>query len=243
MSARTARNPEKAQAWIRAASTAQGLRPFGGGIVAGERRIRALAEKLVEEGAIVLHRAPQVFGRAVSELGGPCEAVAVAIVLDHLRMIDREVRGALVEVLDRIPAVRHDGLDQAVGLVHRAARVVDEAGLNALPFGHVALTRSRGERPDVERISPFGARGKLRLRVALAACPLDRTLVLLAEAALQRLRPASRQRLPHDERNDDDGGDDDHCPYPCSHRSFLLLGWNGRARRSVSSNGRSSRDP
>src|SRR4051794_25964829 len=162
MSTRTARNPEKAQAWIRAASTAHGLRAFGAGGVAGERRILALAEQLVEEGAIVLHRAPQLFGRAVAELGGPCEAVSVAVVLDHLRMVDREVRGALVEVLDGVAPVRHDGLDPPVGLVPRPVRVVDEAGLNALPFGRVALTRSGCERPDVERIPPFGTRGQLR---------------------------------------------------------------------------------
>ena len=41
---------------------------------------------------------------------------------------------------------------------------------------------------------------------------LDRAVVFLAEAALQRPRPASGQRLPNDDCNDDDRGNDDHCP-------------------------------
>ena len=55
------------------------------------------------------------------------------------RVVDRDDRGAIVEVLDRIAAIAHDALDQAIGVVDRGAGSSTNSACVALPGVHVAL--------------------------------------------------------------------------------------------------------
>jgi hypothetical protein len=59
--------------------------------------------------------------------------VGRAIVLDHARVVDRNIGCALLEVADRIAACRHDLANKLIGLVGGAGRIVHELGLNGLP--------------------------------------------------------------------------------------------------------------
>src|SRR3954465_1155661 len=71
-----------------------------------------LLEELLEQGAVVDHRRPQILGRRVAALVRNRDPVRGAVVRDHLGMVDREVVRALVEILDRVAAVTHHLLDQ-----------------------------------------------------------------------------------------------------------------------------------
>src|SRR6266508_6831638 len=79
--------------------------------VAVERSIRRVFAELLEQQLVVLHRLPEVLRRAVAERARPGEAVAEAIVLDDLRVVDRNVGRALLEVVHRVAPVGHHGLD------------------------------------------------------------------------------------------------------------------------------------
>src|SRR5579864_5355748 len=107
-------------------SATRGLGRLRGAGVPRERGICALAEELVEEGPVVLHRTPELFGGAVAQRSRPSEPVTFAVVLDHVRVVDGEVGRPLVEIVHRVAAVGHDGLDQAVRLANRTLRIVDE---------------------------------------------------------------------------------------------------------------------
>jgi hypothetical protein len=85
----------------------------------------------------------QFLGRAVPVRLLLRELVSAAVVVDDVRVVDRDVRGAALEVVDRIAAVRHDALDQLVGRRDGAAGVVDELRLHVLPARDVALARGR----------------------------------------------------------------------------------------------------
>src|SRR5919204_263783 len=132
-------------------------RGLGACVVAAERRIARLLHELVEERAVVLHRAAQVLGRPLAHRARPRQRVTLAIVLDDARMVDRDVGRALLEVVHRVAAVAHHRLNQHVGVVHRDIRVVDELRLYAAPLGDVSLARGRSQRPDLELAAPVAA--------------------------------------------------------------------------------------
>ena len=111
-------------------------------------------------------------------------------------MVDGDVRGACLEVLDRIPALGHHGLDQVVRRRDRCARVVDELCLHGLPLRRVPLACRARERPDLELLAPFTPRGELRLGGPLAVRGLERAVVLGAELALELLRLACASSFP-----------------------------------------------
>src|SRR5262245_14413962 len=83
-------------------------------------------EQILEQGAIVDHRLAQVLRRrraATVTLGNVARA---PIVVDHGRVVDREVGRAPIEIADRIAACLHDFFDQRVGTRYRATRIVHE---------------------------------------------------------------------------------------------------------------------
>ena len=88
------------------------VRRLAGLGVAGERLVGHLLDQLVEQAPVVAHRLPEAFGVAAPRRARTRQAVTLAVVLDDVRMVDREVRCTLLELLDRVPALAHDGLDQ-----------------------------------------------------------------------------------------------------------------------------------
>ena len=115
------------------------------------------------------------------------DRVRAAVALDDDGMIDRDDRGAGVEVLDRVAAIPHDALDQAVGAVDRGRGVVGELGLRRLPGVDEALAGGRIERVYLELLAQGLALAQLALGRQLVARAHDGALVLGAEAPAQLL--------------------------------------------------------
>ena len=132
-----------------------------------------------------------------------------AIALDDQRVVDGDERRAVVEVLDRVAAVAHDVLDQAVGVDDRDCRIVDELGLRALPGIHEALAGQRRERPELELSWRLLAVAQLGLGGAAIAGAIDGAVVLGPEALAQALGSAPADGRGQDQYGDDDDGDDE----------------------------------
>jgi hypothetical protein len=150
------------------------------------------------------------------------EPVTFAIVLDDLRVVDRDVGSLLLEVVDRIPAVAHDRLDQAFGPGDRSARLVDELALQTLPALDVPLARCACEGPDLELAPTLLARGQLGLRRMLAFRGAHRAVVLRSELAAQPVGPLALERTPDDTSEHEHGCNCDQHPDPCGHGQHLL---------------------
>src|SRR5690348_6817425 len=174
-------------------------------------------EELVEKRAVVAHRLSQVLGRLVSVRARLREPVTFPVVLDHARVIDRDVAGPLLEVLDRIPALRHHRLDEAVRGRNGTARIVDELSLNGLPVPKVAIARRLRKRLDVEPAAAFLARVQLRFGIALRIRRVDEPVVLRPETLLQPAAPPTGDRLPGDHTDHSHDRDRDDYPNPRSH--------------------------
>ena len=149
--------------------------------------------------------------------------MALAVVLDHLRVVDRDVGCALLEVLDRVAALGHHRLDQAVGRDDGRLRIVDELGLHDSPRLQVPAPGRLRQRPDREPVVSLLARSQLGLGLALCsrssrAC--GRIRVRTGPAASG---PPSRRPLPdRQSTRDDDDCDGDHHPTPSGHEPHLL---------------------
>src|ERR1700712_1920352 len=90
-------------------------------------------EQGVEQRA-VMHEGSAARLRAhLLTVSGMEDRVRGAVVLHHGRMIDGDVGGASVEVLDRIAALPHPLDPQPVRLTQGIIGIVDEVGLHAAP--------------------------------------------------------------------------------------------------------------
>ena len=194
---------------------------FGAGVT-GQRLVRSRLDELFEEGAVVAHRLPQALRGTAVPLVGVSEPVTFAIVLDDQRVVDRDVGSLLLEVVDRIPAVAHDRLDQAVGPRDRGTRLVDELALQNLPALEVPLARCACERPDLELAPTLLARGQLGLGRMLAFRGAHRAVVLRPELAAQPVGPLALERAPNDTSDHERGCNCDQHPDPCGHGQHLL---------------------
>src|SRR5688572_6413822 len=113
--------------------------PLGaGGWLAVGRWLDELREDLAE----VDHRLAEVLRPLV-----PARAVAVhhlvpvPVALHRLRVIDRDRRGLLVEVVPRVAALDEHVPHDAIRLTRCELRVVHETALRALPISRETLTR------------------------------------------------------------------------------------------------------
>src|SRR5882757_8156967 len=84
----------------------------------GRGRLRAWLKQLLEEGAVVNHGLTQLFRRGLTVGVMHNDAVARAIVLDHVGIADREVRGVLLEISHGIAAVDHHAANQPICRSH-----------------------------------------------------------------------------------------------------------------------------
>src|SRR6266498_1968889 len=122
--------------------------------------------------------------------------MALAVVLDDLWMVDRDVGRTGLEVVHRIPALGHHRLDQLVRRRDGGGRAVHELRLNRLPLVRVALPRRARQRPDLELLAPLLARGELGLRGSLVVGRSDRPFVFRAEVTPELLAPTPPPRSP-----------------------------------------------
>ncbi len=68
------------------------------------------------------------------------------VVHDGGVVLDRDVLGAAVEVLNRVTAGLHDLHDEQIGIAHRPQRVIDETALDTCPRRGEARSCSSGIR-------------------------------------------------------------------------------------------------
>src|SRR6266542_881856 len=138
-------------------------------------------EQVLEQGAVVDEGLAKVLGGRLRALVGLGDGVRRAVVVDHLRMVHRDVGRALLEILDRVAALAHDLVDQPVGAAGRLGRRVDEARLDHAPLLEVAVARAGLQRHDAQLLATRAAVVELMLgRLAAARVP-DRSVVLRPE--------------------------------------------------------------
>ena len=140
-------------------------------------------------------------------MGGP-------VVLDHIGVVDRDVGGPPLEVVDGIAAVTHHLHDQDVGLGHALGRCIDEPLLNTLPRLHVLGPSPVVEGDDVELLAAPFPLAQLLLRFLAALRALERPVVLGPEPVLQAVGPLPSpqpQRQDHQDHHCHADGDERHC--------------------------------
>jgi hypothetical protein len=142
-------------------------------------------EEILEQGAIVNHRHPQVFGRRIATLLPDGDIVGNAVVLDDVWMIDGDVRGSLLEVSNWVAAELHQVGDETVGFDDRGLRVIDEASLVGAPRVGELMPMRLVERFDVEVLHAVEALTELALGMAGVAVRSHESLVLGAELAVE----------------------------------------------------------
>jgi hypothetical protein len=140
------------------------------------------------------------------------------IVLHDVRVLDRDVGRATVEVLDRIAARGHHLLDQLVRLIHGIRGRVHELRLHLRPIGREPVVIGLRERTEIQRAHALAALPEIGLRETAVAGASQRPFVFGAEVPLQPASPGSSDEHPSDHGHHHRGRDHDD-PYPRLHRA------------------------
>src|SRR6266545_4339298 len=183
-------------------------------------------EQVLEQGAVVDEGLAKVLGGRLRALVGLGDGVRRAVVVDHLRMVHRDVGRALLEILDRVAALAHDLVDQPVGAAGRLGRRVDEARLDHAPLLEVAVARAGLQRHDAQLLATRAAVVELMLgRLAAARVP-DRSVVLRPElvAEPRGALPAEHQPCEREHHDDDDGDEQAGIHWPLLSVPCLVFG-------------------
>ncbi len=153
-------------------------------------------------------RLPQCFGVGFTMQVLQRDGVRCPVVLHHQRVVHRQVRGARVEVAQRVATAHHHVAHQQVRLGDRGAGAVHEARLHGLPFHAEALRLVGRQRQDLELVPALLARAQFRLGLRAAARARHRALVLRSETPCQALRAlAAREHGKADHREQQQDGD------------------------------------
>jgi hypothetical protein len=135
-----------------------------------------------------------------------------AVMADHMRVVDGDVRRALLEVDHRIAARLHGLFHQTVGLADRQRGIIDEARLDVLPGGAETLLLLGRQRPDIEGLDTLLPGLQLPLRAAWSV-RFHGGLVFGPELIFQGPGPPAPVDVPdhqaddHGRENDDDRDD------------------------------------
>src|ERR1700742_3434067 len=163
------------------------------------------------------------------------DAVRGAVVVDDLRVIERDVRRPAVEIVDGVTPFAHHLSHQTVGDTYGGGGVVHESGLHLLPAGAEVGERRRRERNDIELASFAFSRSEFPHGTFLASGLGYQVLVLTAVVLFQPLRfyteadHAYCDNRRHD-RHDGDGRHQD--PFPRGHQKLpSYMGQIARATR------------
>jgi hypothetical protein len=111
--------------------------------------------------------------------------VGGAVVVDQVRVVDGDVGGPAVEVVDRVAPLPHDLHHEDVGLGDALGRRVDEVLLDAHPLLGVPGAAVGAERADVQLLPSLLALAELGLGLTPAVGAFDRALVLGTKVVLQ----------------------------------------------------------
>ena len=146
------------------------------------------------------------------------DVVRGAIVADSIRVVDGDVLGPPVKLVHWIATRVHDVGNEAVGFIHRTARIIDELLLHERPLLEIPLLFGWGQCAKFEvsdTLFPFGKNGFSALEVSLLA---DDAFVFGAEGLFETLASATTLvKDCCDDDNDGDHSDDDRD------QGFLLI--------------------
>src|SRR5438874_6463015 len=162
------------------------------------------------------HALAQILRRGRSSFVRKRHRVCLSVMVHHQRMIDGDIGYPLIEVLDRIAAILHDGSHETVGFFERAVGIIDESSLHNAPALGVALARLGRKRPYLELRPPLLASPQLALRLAPIVEHPHGPVVLRSETLLQRSGPLALDHHP-DQPRDGQYPDRDQDPHPCVH--------------------------
>jgi hypothetical protein len=137
-------------------------------------------------------------------------------------MIDGDVRGALVELSDRVAALLHDRFHQITGFGDGRVGLVDEPRLLIGPQLGEAERHLTSQRPDREPFHPGFALAEFGLGPAPIPLLVDETVVLRSEVAAKILRTLLSEVHPCDCKCQHNGpyDQDQHCQL--AHKPLLL---------------------
>jgi hypothetical protein len=144
-------------------------------------------KQFVKQGAIVDHRPPQVFGAGLSATVAQRNVVRRTIVLYDHRMIDGNVRGALIEVRDRISASLHHFVYKLIGPRNRTLRIIDKLSLHRHPTAREIRAHGRSQGANLKFLDSGRAYLEDALRAPNLTLFLDDPVVFRAKAFAQPL--------------------------------------------------------
>src|SRR5580693_4752489 len=96
-------------------------------------------------------------------------AMCAAVVLDDLRVVDRDVSRPLIEIVDGIAPLTHHLGHQTIGYSDSGCGVIDEPGLHLVPAVIEIRESRRRQRNDVEFVSLAFPGGEFLLGRLLAS--------------------------------------------------------------------------
>jgi len=169
----------------------------------GVRRRLQVLEQLREQRAVVHDRLPEIFGASHSVVARLSEGTRRAVVLHDRGVIDREIGGAGIEVLDGVAARPHHLGDELICPSRCADWVIDELCLEGAPRRVEARALCGGQIAKVKFFDTPGTLRELVFRARLAAVFTDGSLVFGPEA-LSEPRPLQLRAASHRYGSDDD---------------------------------------
>jgi hypothetical protein len=109
-------------------------------------------QEVVEQRPVIDDRLPQLLGRCLATVAADHQGSRRTVVLDHMRVIDRYVFGAPLELVEGIPARAHHLIHEAIGFADSTVGIVDEERLHAPPFAGERVGLLPAQRPQLETI-------------------------------------------------------------------------------------------
>jgi hypothetical protein len=170
-------------------------------------------QQVLEQLAIVDHRTSEIFGRRFASSFANRNVVRNAIVLNHVAVVDGDVRCALLKVSDRIAAHLHQIRDEAIGFDDSALRVIDKPRLILAPSFRKVIAVLRREWTDLEVSHAVDALGQLGFGVPRIAMLSNEPFVfrselrskLICAALLREHERDDHHRERHQNANDYSG--------------------------------------
>src|ERR1700761_4978053 len=106
------------------------------------------------------------------------DSVSGPVVVDDLRMVNGDICGPTVEIIDGVTTFAHHLGHQTIGGAHSAYRVVHETGFDLLPPGAEIRQRAGRERHDLELVMLAFPRREFAHRTFLTTGRVYHPLVL-----------------------------------------------------------------
>jgi hypothetical protein len=138
-------------------------------------------EQFIEDGAVLDHGDAELFGGGFKLAWPKGNAVGDAVVFHDAGVGDREIVGALLEADQGIAARLKKRVDQVVGFRDGGPGMVDEAGLDGVPFGSKTIPLGDAEIADIQGLHARFAVSQLGFGLARGALGKNGAVVLGAE--------------------------------------------------------------